>query len=276
MTNAANVMCVRNVNISTFAYDLVVVAGGDVTVDGSCYLTSSKIYMMIINTLNFTFVNDSEISDEGSVEAQLIPEAFVGLVNCGQTFWGNLQISQVHATGPIVKWQSDTNLINGETGLPYPCKHLFMTPFMLTNPASPGVIEATGPAASLGVITLDHAQLKNNTPVLTTASPTGCRVMVRPENTIESATIAMTDANHTVNRDIWLRNHLIEFTGALTANRTVTIPSAEIGPRAINNLTTGGFTLNVIASGSGAAAIQVTPSGVPVRILSNGVDAKRC
>lgn len=268
MTNAANVMYMANVMVSGFSYNYIASGAGDVSIGGSLYSTSADGHMLLINTLNFTMVNDSEMSDEASAATGFAPEFFLGLVNVEQSLFGNFQVSQAEGVLSIIKWEGDTPLPGGNA-----CKHKLLTPYLSGNPVSPGTIEVTS-TAPLGTITLDDSLLRSTIPVLTTGSPIGSRVILLPESRIESASTAMTDANFTMPRDTWIRNSHITITGTLTANRTVTVPPAEIGRRTIVNATTGGFTLNVIASGSVAAAIPVTTT--PVTVLCNGTDAIRC
>lgn len=277
MTNAANVMFLENFNCLGFPFNLVVVGGGDVALGGSFYTSSGSCHIMLVRTLNFTGVCDFEVTDEGAgADANLFADCFVGIASCNQVTFSGLQIGQAHSTGPLIKWQGDAPLVNGETGLPYPSKHIFENCWLLGNTGIPGVIQVTSTGAPLGNITLNRSQLKNAITVLTSGSPTGTRVLVEPERFDESASTAMTDANFTIPRDVWLRNFRITITGTLTADRTVTVPSAEIGQRCIENATVGGFTLNVIASGSAAPAIPATAAAPIITVLSNGTNLLKC
>jgi hypothetical protein len=77
-------------------------------------------------------------------------------------------------------------------------------------------------------------------------------------------TIAMSDANKTLTASNALsdeaRPMFLKFTGTLTANRTITIPTVS-KLYFMQNATTGGFTLTITTGGATSAAIQ--PSGSP-------------
>jgi hypothetical protein len=77
-------------------------------------------------------------------------------------------------------------------------------------------------------------------------------------------TIVMSDANKTLTASNALtdeaRPMFLKFTGTLTANRTITIPTVS-KLYFMQNATTGGFTLTITTGGSTVATIQ--PSGSP-------------
>jgi hypothetical protein len=77
-------------------------------------------------------------------------------------------------------------------------------------------------------------------------------------------TIAMSDANKTLTASNALsdeaRPMFLKFTGTLTANRTITIPTVS-KLYFMQNATTGGFTLTITTGGATSAVIQ--PSGSP-------------
>lgn len=90
-----------------------------------------------------------------------------------------------------------------------------------------------------------------------------------------ATTIAMSDANQTLTTANGTtdeaRSAILIFTGALTANRTITIPTVS-KTYVIQNATTGGFDLNITTSAIGAV-VAVVPNASTQLVFTDGTDS---
>lgn len=264
MSGAANVMSIGNIYVSGFDYNFVVNSAGDVGTWGSWYSTVTKGHIFVDLSVNLTWCAESEISDEASVLVGKPPEFFVGIVATGQTYWAGLQLSHTVAGIPSLIWQGDGSLPNQE------CRHVFDC-FYDYSVAPTAIVKVVGTAPK-GFMQFNGSSLQPTIPILTSGSAVGSRVIMKPENEVAFASQAMTDSAFTLPRDVWLRNNYITLTGALTANRVVTIPPALIGRRTVKDGTTGGFTVTLQASG-GALTVAI-PSTQQVTVICDGTDVR--
>jgi hypothetical protein len=82
---------------------------------------------------------------------------------------------------------------------------------------------------------------------------------------------ALSDANYTVANTEYNKRHL-EFTGALTAGRDITLPTTDGAEWVVENATTGGFALTFKTAAGAGVAVAATKTAI---IRCDGTDIKR-
>ena len=88
----------------------------------------------------------------------------------------------------------------------------------------------------------------------------------------ETVSVALSDANYTLNQSELASGGRLVFTGALTAARTVTLPAGVSRIVTVENATTGGFDLTF---GYAAGATVTVAAGQAVEIAGDATDVER-
>lgn len=270
MSGAANVMSMRNVNINGFDVAYVVIGAGDIVVEGSFYCTVFRMGIFVALSVNFTWLCDSEISDEASTISGKIPELFLGLVANASTYFTAFQMSQVESSGAAIVLQGDGPLF-------LPTQNIFDGLFAAGNPASPGTFKILG--TPTGYIELRGSQLKAAVPVLASGAPDSFLCFLKPEIEYKVDTVAITGTSFALTKDRYMRAGIFRFTGLdLPGVNTITVGTkATLGRRTFVNATTATLPatpFDIIVKVAGGTSYTIAP-GASISLICDGVDLVR-
>lgn len=265
MANAANSMSLRNIYPSGFDSDVVLTGAGDVEFSGSTYTTSANTHIWCANSFNVNVAGNPTFSDEGTTLSGRSLFAFLFFRQTDIVSMTGVQWSQAETNSPLIYVQSD-GLFGRHTSTYRSC-------YLGARGASNGMIAING--ALNGHIAIENCQFPTaaSGPFLTSGSPSGSRVIVKPEAECESITVALSGTTHTLSRDLYLKNRRIEFTGTLAAGCLVTVPSAKVGERWWRNSTLGGFDVTLVAAGGSLISVVLAPTTRAITI--GGADLLR-
>lgn len=248
LINAANSIAINNIRAVTgFRVGLVNQFGGDFAVTGAFFSTACAVHVWLGSCYSLNWTAASAWDDEGSTIAGILPEVFCILQGVGNAIFDGIQITESEGTSALIAVQSD-----GPQGN---LQHQWRAAGLVPLAGSPGIFAISG-TAPLGTIELSNCNIGPAAPILTPSSAAGTLLISSPQVINGSVTIAAPDSNFTVTRDQHL-NKVMNFTGTLTATRTVSLPAINVGARTVINNTNqtltfknagGAVTFNVLAA----------------------------
>lgn len=248
---ALNTVVFQDMYITGFDYGFVVSGGADIVFNQSIFIGAcKKAYMIFIAVSAINAAGcDIFMTDENSLGA--VPDYFFFLSAVGNSTFANAVVAQAeNANAPVWAFSG--------TGTFGPSRHLFLNTYLGGHVASTGLMKFL--PSCVGTLDLyqpfETAAVPRFRPGYT--PPVGMVVTYHPDVESGSVNLAITDADQTLTREQHLE-HFITFTGALTANRTITVPAIPTSERTFANATTGGFNLLFKLAG-GATTFAVTPT----------------
>ena len=257
---ALNTVPFSDIYIIGFDYGLVVSGGADIVLDKSIFIVACKKgYMLLISVSAVNAAGcDIFLTDENSAGA--VPDMFFFLSAIGNSTFLNAVVAQAENPNAPVWTFSGTGTFG-------PTRHVFINTYLGAHPSNTGLMKFL--PSCVGTLDLYHPFETAAVPRFRPGflPPAGMLVTYHPDVDQGTRTIALADADRTVTREEHLQG-LIEFTGALTANRTITIPAGKLGKRLYTNSTTGGFNLLIKLSG-GAVSHTVVPAASATLWVNN-------
>lgn len=247
---ALNTVPFSDMYIIGFDYGFVVSGGADIIFTKSMFVVACKKgYMMLISVsaLNASGC-DIFLTDENSAGA--VPDYFFFLSAIGNSTFANAVVAQAeNANAPVWAFSG--------TGTFGPTRHVFLNTYLGAHPSSAGLMKFL-PSCN-GTLDLYHPFETPAVPRFRPGfvPPTTMMVTYHPDVDSGTLSIAMADADLIITREQHLKG-LIEFTGALTAPRTISMPPLKNGRRLVTNSTTGGQNL-LFKQFGGAVTHTVTP-----------------
>lgn len=259
---SVNSVNMTNVTIRDFDYGMVIAGGADMGLASKCFISACKeIYMFLLSLTSLNAAGcDFFFTDENSGGA--VPDAFLTVASCTQMTMGNVIIDQeLSSAAPLITLQA--------TGTFGPTRLVLPQPFLRAHASSTGLIRCVpGGGGFIGSVDIHNAlEYQAAVPRLKGTIPDTAIIRFHPDTEEGTLTYAMADANYTVTREQHLKA-LLEFTGALTAPRTITMPAIKVGRRVVTNSTTGGQNLLFKLSG-GAVSHTVTPGTTATLWVNN-------
>lgn len=262
-----NSVPLKDITIQALDYGLVVAGGANIVFNGSIFVVACrKAYMTFIQVSAINAIGcDMFLTDENS--GGVVPDYFFFLSGIGNSLWGNAVVAQAeNANAPCWTFSG-----SGTFG---PSRHVFIDTYMNVLPSSTGLLKFL--PSCVGTMDLYQPFETANVPRFRPGflPPAGMLVTYHPDAESGTLTYAMADADYTVTREQNLKS-LIEFTGALTANRTISLPALKNGPRTVTNSTTGGFNLLVKLAGGAVSHTVVPNATATLRVNNAGTELVR-
>lgn len=251
-------------SVQTWGFDYGVVAKDTAGVIGSTYLIRSKqagVWGINCNNLHIIGVN---FSDEGAPGTD--PNTAVLLTAVQTALITGCVIGVNAGTGAVVDW-GDGGQFGNLSNVTLSANNIG------THPGHLGYVKVRVGNMTQGTSRLEwhNNGLIDNPPVLhlTADSSANSPMFVYPECLYGNLPVALTDANTTLTREQWFYG-VLSFTGALTADRTITGPALDGPFHTVYNGTTGAHNLLFKALG-GSTTLSVAP-GASMTIRSTGTE----
>lgn len=276
MGAAAYETSVTDCQLTGFKYGLIAHTASVIT--GGYYIDNTQFGVLVFDASNFSMVGVS-ISDEGG--GYINPLNSVGLIRCALVNMTGCVLLNVTGAGRCVTSENAgyffqrTDITLDGTAL---ASHgAFTSPVVAPANYQFKIVNTDGFVTSVSSDTFQFT-LANPAvvpgvplPAIDPASSTNVEWDLRPTAVFGHFALAMADANQTVTNDQWLRGNL-DCTGALTANRTVTVPINKTPTKLVTNSTTGGF--SILIKAAGGAVTHTIPNGQTWQLSSNGTELR--
>lgn len=268
---AAYETSVTDCQLTGFKYGCI--AQSAAVINGGYFIDNTQYGILMFDASNFSVVGTS-VSDEGGGYVNplngigLIRSACVNLTGCvflNVTGSGNCIVSE---NSGFFSQRSDINLngtsLNSHGPIADQVPHIPGLPAVANYHFR--IVNTDGFVTSVNSDTYQFSLVNPSIvpgvalPIIDPLSSTNVEWNLRPTSVFGHWALAMADANQTVTADQWLRGNL-DCTGAMTANRTVTVPVGRTPPKLVTNKTTGGF--SILIKTLGGAVTYTIPNTTP-------------
>jgi hypothetical protein len=262
--------------ITAFRYGLLCLSA--TVIQNGYYIDNTQYGILAITAANLV-VNGLSISDEGG--GFVNPLSSIGLIRCGAVTISGCSLLVATGTGPVIHAE-DGIIFFHRCDITFPGTSLgWHGPF--TSPVAPGNycfdMRIIDPNYAMSVHAPTFEASFNSFGVfpgvealiITPTSTADIEWNIMPRAVFKKITIPMADANQAITADQYLSGKFI-FTGALTANRTVTVPLNPTGMKTFFNNTTGGF--SVIVKTTTGAVTNTIPAAATWGMAGDGAELR--
>lgn len=254
-------------NIQATSFYANIVTATNTGIYGKNYLTNGIIDIYANNCTALSIGGGTNFSDEGFAPSTQVATC-MKIVGCTGVHVSGISFGQAKSVGPLI-------IVKGLGIFSNTSDVTFDACLFGTHPdfgfgATPGVVEIQTADPRITVV-FDNCAKSDFTPAVpwvSEASVAGMTAIVRPRDVNGIAPIPIADANLTITREPFL-DRTLKFTGALTADRTVTVPALRDGGHEYYNATTGGHNVLAKAAG-GSTSITIAPGVRSVLYYDSG------
>lgn len=267
---------VDDCRLTGFRYGLLCLAA---TVVQNGYFIDNTQYGILAITAANLVVNGLSISDEGGGFTN--PLSSIGLIRCGSVTISGCSLLVATGTGPVIHAE-DGIIFFHRCDITFPGTSLgWHGP--ISSPVAPGNYcfdcRIIDPNYSMSVHAPTFESSFNSFAVfpgtealiIAPASTADIEWNLQPRSVFKKVTIAMADANQALTADQYTCGKFI-FTGALTANRTVTTPLNPTNTKTFFNNTTGGF--SVIVKTTTGSVTNTIPAASTWGLAGDGAEMR--
>lgn len=268
---------VDDCRLTGFRYGLLCLSA---TVVQNGYFIDNTQYGILAITAANLVINGVSVSDEGG--GFVNPMTSIGLIRCGAVTISGCSLLVATGTGPVIHAEDgivffhrcDITLPGTSLGWHGPTTSPVVTPgnyafdCRIIDPNYAMSVHSPTFQSSFNAFAVFPG---TEALIVAPTSTADIEWNLMPRSVFKKVTIPMADANQVITMDQYLSGKFI-FTGALTANRTVTTPLNPTDTKTYFNNTTGGF--SVLVKTTGGAVTNTIPPTETWGLSGDGVELR--